>query len=75
MHALKTPGIAHIEELIRLGEIGYVRGIEAKLADLARSEENQPFTEAVKTYVQAFDLAGYADFLKTINRQGRAAGE
>ncbi|MEK1924958.1 MAG: ATP-binding protein, partial [Rhizobium giardinii] len=72
---VKTPGVAHVEELIRLGEIGYVRGIEAKLADLARSEENQPFTEAVKTYVQAFDLAGYADFLQSINKQGRAAGE
>jgi hypothetical protein len=72
---VRTPGVSHIEELIRLGEIGYVRGIEAKLADLARFEENQPFTEAVKTYVQAFDLAGYADFLQSINKQGRAAGE
>ncbi|MCV9961517.1 ATP-binding protein [Pararhizobium sp. BT-229] len=74
--AVKTPGVAHIEELIRLGEIGYVRGIEAKLADLAKSEENQPFTDVVKTYVQAFDLAGYAAFLQNINKQeGRAAGE
>lgn len=72
---IRTPGVAHVEELIRLGEIGYVRGIEAKLADLAKSEENQPFTEAVKTYVQAFDLAGYADFLQNINKQGRPAGE
>ena len=72
---MTNPGAAHVEELIRLGEIGYVRGIEAKLADLARLEENQPFTEAVKTYVQAFDLAGYADFLQNINKQGRPAGE
>ena len=40
-----SPGAAHVEELIRLGEIGYVRGIEAKLADLAKVEANQPFTE------------------------------
>jgi CheY-like chemotaxis protein len=72
---MTNPGAAHVEELIRLGEIGYVRGIEAKLADLARLEENQPFTDAVKTYVQAFDLAGYADFLQNINKQGRPAGE
>ena len=72
---MTNPGAAHIEELIRLGEIGYVRGIEAKLADLARLEENQPFTDAVKTYVQAFDLAGYADFLQNINKQGRPTGE
>ncbi len=74
-HTMTNPGAAHVEELIRLGEIGYVRGIEAKLADLARQEENQPFTDAVKTYVQAFDLAGYADFLQNINKQGRPAGE
>lgn len=72
---MTNPGAAHVEELIRLGEIGYVRGIEAKLADLARQEENQPFTDAVKTYVQAFDLAGYADFLQNINKQGGPAGE
>jgi CheY-like chemotaxis protein len=30
----------------RLGEIGYVRGIEAKLADLADGEENQPLRGA-----------------------------
>jgi signal transduction histidine kinase/purine-cytosine permease-like protein/ActR/RegA family two-component response regulator len=72
---MTNPGAAHVEELIRLGEIGYVRGIEAKLADLARLEENQPFTDAVKIYVQAFDLAGYANFLHNINKQGRPAGE
>lgn len=58
------PGAIHIQDLQRLGEIGYIRGIEAKLADLARNTENLPFTQELGTYVQAFDLAGYAHFLK-----------
>jgi len=61
---LVSPGPTHIEDLLRLGEIGYVRGIEAKLADLARSEENLPFTDALRVLVQAFDMAGYMSFLQ-----------
>ncbi|WP_075289557.1 hybrid sensor histidine kinase/response regulator [Pararhizobium arenae] len=73
---IRTPGAAHVEELLRLGEIGYIRGIEAKLNDLARIEENQPFTEAARVYVQAFDLAGYAAFLQKVGgNEGRLAGE
>lgn len=64
-----SPGPAHIEELIRLGEIGYVRGIEAKLADLALVPDNRPFAHALLKYVQAFDLAGYAAFLKRIGQE------
>ncbi|HEY0120740.1 MAG TPA: ATP-binding protein [Rhizobium sp.] len=60
---MKSPGIEHVRELIRLGEIGYVRGIEAKLADLAKLDENQPFTDALRAYVQAFNLDGFLDFL------------
>jgi CheY-like chemotaxis protein/anti-sigma regulatory factor (Ser/Thr protein kinase) len=60
---IKSPGTSHIEDLLRLGEIGYVRGIEAKLADLAKQEEHKSFAEELGTYVQAFDLAGYMNFL------------
>lgn len=58
------PGPAHVAELIRLGEIGYVRGIEAKLAEIASQPEHKPFADAVRDYVQAFDLSGYDAFLK-----------
>jgi len=61
---LVSPGRRHIEDLLQLGEIGYIRGIEAKLADLAKIEENQPFTEASRAFVQIFDLSGYMQFLK-----------
>jgi signal transduction histidine kinase/ActR/RegA family two-component response regulator len=64
---LRTPGIAHVQELIRLGEIGYVRGIDAKLTELAALDENQPFTTALRPYVQAFDLDGFLAFLKTFD--------
>ncbi|MFB2550061.1 hybrid sensor histidine kinase/response regulator [Ensifer soli] len=72
---VRTPGTPHVEELLRLGEIGYIRGIEAKLAELARQHENRPFTEAVRAYVTAFDLAGYADYLNRIGSEGRRGGE
>jgi signal transduction histidine kinase/CheY-like chemotaxis protein/purine-cytosine permease-like protein len=66
---LKTPGTNHVQDLLRLGEIGYVRGIEAKLADLARNEEHRRFTEELTTYVQAFDLAGYMKFLTRLEEE------
>ncbi|MGF9692018.1 ATP-binding protein [Rhizobium sp. 0TCS1.26] len=58
-----SPGRAHLEDLRQFGEIGYIRGIEAKLADLSRLPGNQPFVQKAGAYVQAFDLAGYMTFL------------
>jgi CheY-like chemotaxis protein len=71
---LKSPGAAHVQELLRLGEIGYIRGIEAKLADLAKVEANQPFTEKLRSYVAAFDLAGFMDFLHKFEEKGETVG-
>ncbi|MDI7862134.1 ATP-binding protein [Rhizobiaceae bacterium n13] len=65
----ESPGHNHVLELMRLGEIGYIRGIEAKLDDLARHEANQPFTEALGAYVQAFDLNGYLQFLQGFDNE------
>lgn len=61
-----SPGDHHVRELIQLGEIGYVRGIEAKLTEIALNPEHQPFAEAVRAYVQAFDLSGFDAFLKRL---------
>ncbi len=66
---LKSPGTVHVEELLQLGEIGYVRGIEAKLADLAKIDENRPFTDALGVYVKAFDLAGFLNFLRNFDNE------
>jgi CheY-like chemotaxis protein len=58
-----SPGHAHLDELIRLCEIGYVRGIEAKLAELSTESANTAFVETSRSYLQAFDLAGLRGFL------------
>ena len=60
---VKSPGNIHLQDLLRLGEIGYVRGIEAKLADLAANETHRPFAEELGVYVKAFDMAGYMKYL------------
>ncbi|MNL75449.1 hypothetical protein D3C87_2012570 [compost metagenome] len=67
---MTLPGRQHVEELIRLGEIGYVRGIEAKLTEIALEPEHQLFVEAARAYVQAFDLSGYDAFLKEKTENG-----
>ncbi len=58
-----SPGPGHIEELISLCDIGYVRGIEAKLAELGGLGNNTAFVDAARAHVQAFDLAGLRGFL------------
>ncbi|MFN7025090.1 MAG: ATP-binding protein [Pseudorhizobium sp.] len=53
------PDESHLQDLLRLGEIGYVRGIESKLADLAQTQQYQSFVTELTVHVQAFDLEGY----------------
>lgn len=69
-----SPGAAHVQELLRLGEIGYIRGIEAKLSDLAKVEANQPFTEELRAYVAAFDLTGFMTFLHDFDEKVEPIG-
>lgn len=71
---LLSPGPAHLQELLRLAEIGYIRGIEAKLADLAKVEANQPFTEELRIYVAAFDLNGFMNFLHHFDKKVETLG-
>jgi hypothetical protein len=66
---MKSPGDAHIQDLLRLGEIGYVRGIESKLAELSGAPEYRPFTEAAGAYIKAFDLSGYMTFLNRLGEE------
>ena len=42
---------------------------EAKLAEIAAQPEHKPFADAVRDYVQAFDLSGYDAFLKGFAEQ------
>jgi len=67
---MTRPHFHHVQELIRLGEIGYIRGIEAKLTEIAMKPEHQSFVEEARSYVQAFDLSGYDAFLKNCTQEG-----
>jgi hypothetical protein len=49
--------------LLSLCDIGYIRGIEAKLAELAGLGNNAAFVDTARAHVQAFDLAGLRSFL------------
>ncbi|MGV3549679.1 hybrid sensor histidine kinase/response regulator [Rhizobium sp.] len=69
---LRSPGAGHVEELIRLGEIGYVRGIEAKLSDLAKSAENRHFAEVMTAHIKAFNIDAYLADLRKLEREGAA---
>lgn len=66
---LVSPGQRHLQDLIELGEIGYIRGIEAKLAEISREPTHRPFAEEAATYVQAFDLTGYRTFLNRFTEE------
>ncbi|MCY1667994.1 hybrid sensor histidine kinase/response regulator [Rhizobium sp. SL86] len=66
---LVSPGPRHLQDLIELGEIGYIRGIEAKLAEISREPVHQAFAQEAASYVQAFDLTGYRTFLNRFTEE------
>ena len=59
-----------VAELLRLGEIGYVRGIEKKLAELDADPGQQPLVAALRGHVRRFDLKGYAAMLEGLDGHG-----
>ena len=55
----------HVEQLVHLGQIGYVHGIYAKLAELdAEDPAYKPLTSQARLYVQNFQFDDYFRFLK-----------
>lgn len=55
-----------LNELLRLGRIGHVRAIEARLAEIARAEPaTAAFAERLRGLVAAFDLPTYMRALQT----------
>ncbi|WP_075216858.1 ATP-binding protein [Mongoliimonas terrestris] len=62
-----SPGAAHVRELVQLGRIGYVRGIEAKLAELEADESARPLVEDLRDYVRRFDFRGYLKRLEALD--------
>ncbi|WP_436201398.1 hypothetical protein [Astrobacterium formosum] len=55
--ALAVPPHRHIDDLTHLGQIGYVRGIQAKLAEIESEASNlKPFVECTHGLVGTYDL-------------------
>jgi len=66
---MDAPGPHDIDELMRLSEIGYVRGIEAKLDELvAQSMRYQPLIGQLRVLANSFDLRGFNATLAAIRR-------
>ncbi|SON54180.1 Aerobic respiration control sensor protein ArcB [Hartmannibacter diazotrophicus] len=56
------------QELIRLGGIGYVRGIEARLDRLEEDAALKPLIEELRGHVRNFDFGRYLAVLETAGR-------
>lgn len=61
------PQQGDIEELIRLGQIGYVRGIQEKLTEIeGNSSAHRDFTGYMKGLIDGFDLNRYLAVLEQV---------
>jgi len=67
---LASPGADHVAELLHLGRIGYVRGIEAKLDQLDADADNRAFVAAMRGHLRNFDFDGYTSALEAIGGNG-----
>ncbi len=57
----------HLDDLYRLGRIGHVRGIEAKLRELELEDPvNEAFASQLRTLVCNFDLKRYMNVLEAL---------
>jgi len=57
----------HLDDLYRLGRIGHVRGIEAKLRELELEDPvNEAFATQLRALIASFDLKRYMHVLETL---------
>ncbi|MGA7805163.1 hybrid sensor histidine kinase/response regulator [Bradyrhizobium sp.] len=62
------PPVKHIEELIGLGQIGYIRAIQVKLDEIGSNyPEHADFVAQMRSLVDRFDLDQYMATLKTLH--------
>ncbi|HMK81371.1 MAG TPA: ATP-binding protein [Xanthobacteraceae bacterium] len=67
--AMDIPPDHELDDLMRLGEIGHIRGIEAKLDALATAQaQYQPLIAQLRVLVMSFDLRGFNAALSVIRR-------
>jgi signal transduction histidine kinase/CheY-like chemotaxis protein len=64
---VRPPPAAHIDDLVKLGQIGYVRGIKAKLTEIeSASPDLEPFVAQMRDLMETFDLKQYMSVLEAI---------
>jgi DNA-binding NarL/FixJ family response regulator len=63
---MRRPPAEHVTDLIRLGRIGYVRGIEAKLDEI--TAETPEFAAYLRGLVRRFELGRYMDYLEQLDK-------
>lgn len=62
------PPVRHIEALMGLGQIGYVKGIQLKLDEIGSEHpEHADFVAEMRSLVDRFDLDRYMATLKTLH--------
>jgi hypothetical protein len=66
------PPANHVEELITLGQLGYIRAIQVKLDAIgADHPEHSDFVSEMRSLVDRFDLERYMATLKTLHGHDR----
>jgi CheY-like chemotaxis protein len=66
----RLPDARLLGELRELGEMGYVRGIERKLAEIGAAPEHAAFAAQLRARLEAFDFEGYAKLLEDAGSDG-----
>jgi signal transduction histidine kinase/ActR/RegA family two-component response regulator len=62
------PPVKHVEELIGLGQIGYIKGIRVKLDEIGSEyPEHADFVSQMRSLIDRFDLDQYMATLKTLH--------
>ena len=62
------PPVKHVEELIGLGQIGYIKAIHVKLDEIGSEyPEHADFVAQMRSLVDRFDLDQYMATLKTLH--------
>jgi hypothetical protein len=62
------PPVRHIEELIGLGQLGFVRAIQVKLDEIGDEyPEHADFVSQMRVLIDRFDLDQYMATLKTLH--------
>jgi signal transduction histidine kinase/CheY-like chemotaxis protein/purine-cytosine permease-like protein len=68
--AMARPSAQHLVDLLRLGRIGYVRGIESKLTEIEAAEpEAREFCAYLRELLRGFELGRYMDCLETLEER------